>query len=760
MKKIAIYGKGGIGKSTVAANLSAALAQSGQRVLQIGCDPKHDSTRLLLNGRVVTTVLDYMRRTPPAEQRLGDLLHEGTGGVVCAEAGGPEPGVGCAGRGILSAFALFDRLGLKTDEYDVILYDVLGDVVCGGFAVPLRKGFADMVYVVTSEEFMATYAANNILRGVQNFDTDAYRLAGLILNSRGRDEDPAPVHRFSKAAGLPIVCSIPRSERFRKAEQRNQTVVEAFPDSPESDLFRDLARRIQDNPSLLPANPLSDEELERTVLFSSPRSLNGTGVENSQAPDSKDMGWKAGLGSARSNENSSSVKGRPDVEISDSENQLSSSGSTSMLSKSMLFREPLHGCALTGAVTTTVQIRNAITVIHGPRSCAHISTRTVLASGIRARTRKGLLLPRQLAPSVMSSDMDESVMIHGGGDNLRATLKKAMARQPEAVFMVTTCPSGVIGDDTESAVRDVTSQYPEIPVFPVTTDGNIRGDYMQGVINACLEGAAAMIDRSVEPEKDRVNILAEKNIANNAEHNFAVVSELLRSMDIGINCRFVRDVSVEELRGFQKARLNLLAYEDQFGRVLRSFFTEQRGAAFASYPFPVGFAETKRWLEDIGAFFGKADVAKQIAEAHRGRYDAAIRQFLPLLSGKRLMIVSYVHDVDWIVEVAFDLGMVVEKVGILDYSQDHIFRTRFKDRFELELNYTPEKRDADLLRFRPDLMLCNYVPKHLPVALHADGIPLCPDVGLYGGLPLARRWAALLKSPVREGWRDDGFSIA
>ncbi len=730
--KLAIYGKGGIGKSTLTANVSAALAEAGLRVLQIGCDPKHDSTRLLLNGRVVKTVLDYMRDTPPAEQHLEGILHVGFGGVTCAEAGGPEPGVGCAGRGILSAFALFDRLGMKTETYDMILYDVLGDVVCGGFAVPLRKGFADRVFVVTSEEFMAIYAANNILRGVRNFDGDGFRLAGMILNSRGREEDPAPVERFAQATGLPIVGRVPRSDLFRIAEQRDQTVIEAFARSPESDLFRELAQHILTASGLFEARPLSDEALEQIVLSRTPTCPAGRSTV---------------ISAALTNANDSSPA------VVDN-NAISSC--SDLMSKSMLFREPLHGCAFTGAISTTTQIRGALTVAHGPRSCAHIADRTILSSGIRSASKMGCLFPLQLAPSLLSSDMDEKTVIYGGGDNLRQTLRKAMSRRPDVVFTVTSCPAGIIGDDPHSAIRDMRDEFPDIPVIHVATDGNIEGDYMQGVINACTEAAARLIDPTVEPEGDRVNILAEKNIANNAERNFRVISELLQTLDVEVNCRFVRDTTVEDLRNFGRARLNLLAYADHFGRVLRSFFTERFGSSFSPYPFPVGPFETERWLLSIGSFFGRTEAAQKTVNYHRQFYNDAIRRFQPLLAGKRLMIVSYIHDVDWILETAFDLGMVVDKVGILNYSQDHLFHSRFRGRFELEIGYTAPRRDADIETIRPDLILSNYVPHHTPLPIHVDGIPLCPNAGFYGGLALAGRWASLLKSPVCEGWRNDG----
>ncbi|WP_028319514.1 nitrogenase component 1 [Desulfobulbus elongatus] len=731
--KIAIYGKGGIGKSTVTANLAAALAAEGRRVLQIGCDPKHDSTRLLLGGRVTTTILDFMREVPPMEQRLDRILHQGYGGVVCAEAGGPEPGIGCAGRGILSAFALFDRLGLRSDDFDVVLYDVLGDVVCGGFAVPLRQGFADVVYIVTSEEFMAVYAANNILRGVGNFEQNGPRLAGLILNSRGDGENPEPVRRFAQAVGLPIVCHLPRSDRFRRAETRHQTLVQAFPTAPETGLFRELARRALDPGPLHPARPLPEAGLEAAIFGTGSSGFvqpGRTGEPRPSRPAADDIPTTAGL---------PTLPPPPALR----------------LSKSMLCREPLHGCAFAGAIGITVQIRDGITVAHGPRSCAHIASRAILASGIHSRIRRNRLLPRQLAPALISSDMNEGVVIHGGTDKLTHTLHQALALRPRAVFVVTTCPSGVIGDDPAAAIRAVTTGRTPPRLLPIATDGNLAGDYMQGVINACIEGAAALIDRSVRPEGNRVNILAEKNIANNAETNFEIVSDLLKHLGIAVNCRFVRNASVAELRRFRRAPLNLLAHEDHFGRVLRDYFREHHQAVFAAHPFPVGMTETERWLMDIARFFGKTESAAALLATHRQRYRALAQGLRPRLAGTKLMIVSYGHDIDWLLEAAFDTGMDVVRVGILNSSQDDLFRTRFTGRFSWATGYTREQRDADLLRLRPDLLLCNYIPTELPVAVRADSIPLCPDVGCYSGLALARRWVDLLKTPLREGWRDD-----
>ena len=201
MYQVAVYGKGGIGKSTMSANISVSLAEMGLKVMQVGCDPKHDSTRLLLEGRAQTTVLDYVRNVPVGRRKLEDVIEVGTSGVLCTEAGGPEPGIGCAGRGILTTFDTLKKLGAENLDTDVRIYDVLGDVVCGGFAVPLRGEYADGIVLVTSGEFMAMYAANNIMKGLSNFDTGKPRLIGIILNSRGVEGEDETVRRFAKAAG-------------------------------------------------------------------------------------------------------------------------------------------------------------------------------------------------------------------------------------------------------------------------------------------------------------------------------------------------------------------------------------------------------------------------------------------------------------------------------------------------------------------------------------------------------------------------------
>ncbi len=245
VRKIAIYGKGGIGKSTTTSNLSAALAGKGYRVMQIGCDPKADSTKNLMGGRRIPTVLDQIKRKGDA-LTLDDIVFQGFGNVLCVESGGPTPGVGCAGRGIISAFEKLESLcAFEICQPDVVIYDVLGDVVCGGFAMPIRGGYAREVYIVSSGEMMSLYAANNIATAIRGFGKRGYaKLKGLILNAKNIENEENIVREALKEIGTELVQYIPRSQDIQKAEAGGGTVFEVLDHSPMQAVYNSLADKI------------------------------------------------------------------------------------------------------------------------------------------------------------------------------------------------------------------------------------------------------------------------------------------------------------------------------------------------------------------------------------------------------------------------------------------------------------------------------------------------------------------------------------
>ncbi|ABB30904.1 nitrogenase iron protein [Geobacter metallireducens RCH3] len=268
MRQIAIYGKGGIGKSTTTQNTVAGLASLGKKVMIVGCDPKADSTRLILHAKAQATVMDKVRELGTVEDlELDDILKVGYGDVKCVESGGPEPGVGCAGRGVITAINFLEENGAYTDDLDFVFYDVLGDVVCGGFAMPIRENKAEEIYIVCSGEMMAMYAANNIAKGILKYASSGkVRLAGLICNARKTDKEYELIDALAKKLGTQMIHFVPRDNQVQRAELRRMTVIEYSPEHPQANEYRTLAKKILDNKMLVVPTPLEMEELEDLLM--------------------------------------------------------------------------------------------------------------------------------------------------------------------------------------------------------------------------------------------------------------------------------------------------------------------------------------------------------------------------------------------------------------------------------------------------------------------------------------------------------------
>ena len=587
------------------------------------------------------------------------------------------------------------------------------------------KEYADIIFIVTSGEFMSLYAANNILRGIRNYDNEEKRVAGILYNRRNVEDEDEHVLRFAQAVGLPVCAVIPRSDAFTQAERANMTVIEQGTYRDIIDIFSTLAQNISRGCTLYEAKPLTDELLE-AVVHGSPGKPNAQ-PDVTPAPEVRAV----------------PVSSLPEIDLADPNRYLS---------KNVIRSEPLHGCAFNGAMSVSVHIRDAIILAHAPKSCAYITYQGISSTGRRSLFERGALLPAAIAPNLECTEMGEAEVIFGGMGKLEKKVQEIKTTKPRAIVVVSSCPAGIIGDDVDK-VRSLSD--PELPVVTIKADGNMAGDYLQGMLMCYTSLARQIIRKDVPVVPDTVNIVFEKNIVKNTNDNFKVISGFLSHLGLKVNCRFLCETTYDSLENFCSAQLNLLAYKDYAGRLLESFFTREYGSVFYDAAFPVGLSETEKWLRGIAAFFGRPEAAAAIISEHRERYEREVEALKPILTGKKLMILTYNHELDWILETAIDVGVEVVKIGILNFSQDEGFRTKLVMPLPVEENYDRGNRESDLERYKPDILLTNYASSIADEVVVADTIPMCPDIGFYTGIKMARRWARLLQLNLKGEWRQD-----
>ena len=343
-------------------------------------------------------------------------------------------------------------------------------------------------------------------------------------------------------------------------------------------------------------------------------------------------------------------------------------------------------------------------------------------------------------------------MVFGGMGKLADKITQIKVRNPKAIVVVSACPAGIIGDDIDQ-VRELGDE--NTPVFTLRTDGNMSGDYLQGMLMCYTELARQVIRRDVQPEENLVNIVFEKVMSKNTADNFAMISSYLHRMGVRVNCRFLFDTNYERLANFNQASLNLLAYRDYTGKLLEDFFNREYGSKFFGQQFPIGFQETEDWLYGIAEFFGRRSVAEEIISQNKTRYEDEIAILRRKMGGKRLMILTYNHEIDWLLGAATDAGMEIVKIGVLNFSQDKGFRTRFDLTAIVEENYNADSRAADIAKYKPDILLTNYTSIVASEVELADTIPMTPDVGFFTGLNMVKRWAGILKMNLKGEWERD-----
>ncbi|MCQ2078457.1 MAG: hypothetical protein MJZ38_00130 [archaeon] len=594
--EIAVYGKGGIGKSTISSNLSYALAMGHRKVIQIGCDPKQDSCRALLKGRHLDSVLDVVRAVPPSGRRLDQMMATGSAGVRCIEAGGPEPGIGCAGKGILTMFQTLERLGLAEVEHDVILYDVLGDVVCGGFAVPMRPDHSDLVLIVTSGEFMSLYAANNIMRGLLNFETDRPRLAGIVFNSRGSPREEVAVEEFSRATGVPVIARIPRSPLFSRAEEGRCTLCEMFPDSCEAGVFSMLAEHLVSvERGLRPCHrpmPLADSQLDQLV---SEGCVAGNGEYTSRSPI---------VGSIRP----------PSFEAFAPVRRI--------------------GMGPVGAALTAGRLMDVPVVIHGSRTCGYSMLNEIremrlehLFADPDARVGSG--------GNRLCTDMRDVDAVFGGAGKLGSILDE-LARDHGFILVILTCLVNMIGDDVDRAVRDIEVRHPRTRVAVINANEAMNGVDAHMVV---LKAIAGLIDTSLTSDGHTVRILDDNFLVTERGRDHEILAELMGPFGKTVGTGFLQDCTLDDVRRLGTSYMFFKAEDtpdnEELARILR-----EKGVRVAKRPLPRGYREGREWVLHMGRMFEQPFVAADVAERMGEVYRSALDEVVPFIRGRRFAIVD------------------------------------------------------------------------------------------------------------------------
>lgn len=711
--KIAVYGKGGIGKSTMSANITAALSDDGLKVLQIGCDPKHDSTRMLLNGGLPTTILEYLKETPEHDRRLSDVVCVGYKGCLCAESGGPEPGVGCAGRGIISAFNLLTDLGIDSVEKDVTLYDVLGDVVCGGFAVPIRNEYAERIFIVSSGEFMSIYAANNILKGVGNYNPD--RIGGIIFNSRGGPEEPGRIGRFSEAVGIPIVATFDRSKLFAEAEEHGKTVVEMFPDSKEAGTFRKLADTAV-NGELYTAKHLSESELESVVL--------GRSVTRERVKTER--------------------KGLEDVIVPEKVRRYTS--------RIVENHDPYTGCAFAGAQSVCASIPDMATVLHSPLNCAQFAFQMVSSSAKRAHMFGTLPVEGFVNPEVSCTAMTEDDMVFGGTGKLKDAIQCQISKGYRRVAVITSCASGIIGDNVKDTVEEMERENPGVRIALVEEDGDINGDFMQGVIDAGIAMSRRFSDECTKT--DSINIIGTKTISTNCVETENMVRTAVEALGIRINCAYPGCGSASDIERLRAAKYNLMLNPDRFTRQLCRQLEDDFGIPTLDNIVRPGLSGMASWLREIAERFGRIEHYERFMSGIRKEYEERAQNIPSVLRGKRARLISISKDVDWLLEGAESAGMIVEDAVVVNnsyYNNDSDLSSRYP-MVRLVVADELKEEGERLMASKPDII---FTSARLPTDILQVAIPMVQEDDPFFAIKFFKDTARRIMAPAVAGWRKD-----
>jgi len=709
MFQVAFYGKGGIGKSTMAANVSYSLASRGRKVMQVGCDPKHDSTRLLLKGRAQGTVLDYVRSVPVLQRKLEDVIEVGAGGVICAEAGGPEPGIGCAGRGILTTFDTLKKLGADSLDVDIRIYDVLGDVVCGGFAVPLRGEYADAVVLVTSGEFMSMYAANNIMKGLANFDTGKPRLLGMILNSRGVENEEESVKSFAEATGVPVIATIPRDYAFRDAEAAGITVRELRPDSEIServDIIADaIARASEGKEPLYYPHPLDDLQLSDLAAGREIRPFSGN------------------------------IDSRIPCE------------GCSKRRKSIRETKIMSSCAAFGAMAAFMRLTDFTVILHGPRSCMYLMDMSHGTVALKLFHRG--IYSIEPTHNLRCTMMDDTVSIFGGVKHLEDCLYKTLEEGCRRIAVVTTCMPGIIGDDSERVVKKALQDHPDAEIRFIPTDGDMTGSFNEGMTMATIE-ISQMIDTSIAPEPGYVNLIGHSFYDLQWEKGSKELDRMLSVFGLKVNCRFLDECLSDDIRKFCRASMDILVSNDAANCENSRIIAERTGREPLADPLPVGIREHVSWMRMMGERLGMQEAAEKEVASAEAEYARFVEQHRHRFQGKRIIVLNRKND--WILGLLLDLGADIVRVGVFPGVRQYYADIPSNYQKMVDEDYSLEKLERDMDELHPDLLISDLAFPVKGKCRHARIRRV--GAGYKGTMYYAEYLENVMRLPPTEGWKE------
>ncbi len=496
MYKLSVYGKGGVGKSTVSSNISYLLSKKGLSVLHIGCDPKHDSTRLLTDGKSQKTFLDCM------SDKDCDPIVQGSNGISCLECGGAEPGIGCAGKGMSAMFSFIEEH--TPENTDIRVCDVLGDVVCGGFGVPMRRANVDGILIVVSEDFMSLYAANNILRGIRNLNgTDC--ILGLVLNSR-YPENAKRIEIFSKATGVPVIGTLSQSRAYANSEARGKTLSELYPDSEpvkEMEVIAEVVlKALSGEYKPVSANPLNDEAMTDVAAMHD--------VTDTSAPKQR----------------------------------INCSFDTVDEVRGLVYKsnQAMPACTSHGAVHFLHPIQDAAIVLHGPRNCAWLMS----YAWERDATHSILMENVRVADNLYSTGMDVNSVFGGDRDALYNTVRKAYDDGFRTVFVVLTCTAETIGTDIQGECERIS--FPGLRVIPVKPD--IRSLISKFGTREGAMAAVSSLMKDVPKEKGAVCLGMMSRIAED-KYDLSFLKELLGAFGLHLKYIFPGKINVEGIEDLQ-----------------------------------------------------------------------------------------------------------------------------------------------------------------------------------------------------------------